>query len=130
MDPLRPFSDLIRALWKSGASRVDRTQRSGAAREPGAQPPPAAPPPSSADLQSLESELAVRLRQIGLADARRVREVFVEIVMTRELGLGAPSSAAFAELAQRIADRIGSHARLSARLHTLLSALASPGRTD
>jgi hypothetical protein len=124
MDPLRPFSDLIRALWKSGGSRVDRAQRAAAPDPAGPQRRSEASTAAGRELQSLESELAIRLRQIGLADPRRVREIFVETVMARELGLGAPSSPAFTELAQRVADRIGSHARLSARLHTLLAALA------
>jgi UDP-N-acetylmuramyl tripeptide synthase len=130
MDPLRPFSDLIRALWKSGASRVDRTERGAASREASAERPSAALEPDDPERQSLEAALAVRLRQVGLGDPRRVREIFVETVMTRELGLGTPSSAAFTELSRRIADRIGSHTRLSARLHALLTALAGPQPRD
>jgi hypothetical protein len=78
----------------------------------------------------LEAELGVRLRQVGLADPQQVREVFVEIVMARELGLAATPADLFAEIAQRVAARIGYHPKLSARLHDILTAIAEQKSSD
>jgi hypothetical protein len=124
MDPLRPFSDLIRALWRSSGTRVGRTHAQGEAR-------PATPEHVSQDVSGAESadlplrsEIRTRIRQIGLGDPQRVREAFVEIVITRELGLSATHAADFAELAQQVAARIGSHKEVSERLHVLLTELA------
>lgn len=124
MDPLRPFSDLIRALWKSSATRVERTQGGAETRQ-------ATPERTDADIQagdsaylSLASQVRARIRQVGVRDPRRVREVFVETVIARELGLGATPAADVAELAQRVAAEIGANPTLSDRLHALLTALA------
>lgn len=120
MDPLRPFSDLIRSLWKSSTPRVERAR--GGTGAPRASPQ--STPEAESGSLSLRSEIRSRIRQIGLSDPRRVREVFVETVIARELGLGTTHAADLTELAQRIAARIGSHSELSARLHTLLVAIA------
>ncbi|HXS22554.1 MAG TPA: hypothetical protein VN735_15080 [Steroidobacteraceae bacterium] len=122
MDPLRPFSDLIRSLWKSSTARVQRAQGgTGASRT---SPQSTAPLEAESGSLSLRSEIRSRIRQIGLSDPRRVREVFVETVIARELGLGTSHAADLTEIAERVAARIGSHSELSDRLHTLLVALA------
>lgn len=121
MDPLRPFSDLIRSLWKSSTPRVERAQGGAGARRAN---PQSSPPEAESGSLSLRAEIRSRIRQIGLSDPRRVREVFVETVIARELGLGTGHAADLTELAERIAARIGLHSELSSRLHTLLVAIA------
>lgn len=124
MDPLRPFSDLIRALWKSSAARVERTQGGAETRQATPERTDAGSQASDSAYLSLASQVRARIRQIGVRDPRRVREVFVETVIARELGLGASHAADVAELAQRVAAEIGANPSVSDRLHALLTALA------
>lgn len=124
MDPLRPFSDLIRTLWKSSATPVERTQGQSEARPVDLKPSTDTLPAAESGYLSLRMEMRTRIRQIGLGDPQRVREVFVETVIARELGLSATHAADLAEIVQQVATRMGSHPALSERLHALLTALA------
>jgi hypothetical protein len=123
MDPLRPFSDLIRALWKSNARRVDRPGGVSASQAMQAEQPAEKTAAGETGLVALKSEVRARLGPVGLSDKRRAREVFVEAVMARELGLGSGHDQEFSNVARRVAARIGSHPRLSERLHVILTAL-------
>jgi hypothetical protein len=124
MDPLRPFSNLIRSLSKSGATHTRRAQGGTEAGRASTESTGSADTAAEPAPPSLRSEIRDRMRQIDLGDRGRVRQVFVETVIARELGLGATQAAEVAGLAEQIAAQIGSHPRLSDRLHTLLTALA------
>lgn len=130
MDPLRPFSHLIRALWKSGARPLERAAGTAAPRHMAPEQPADTPAESEVALVALKSEVRARLGPVGLADPHRAREVFVEAVMARELGLGPMHGAQLAEISRRVAAQIGSHPRLSERLHAILTALAEGRPVD
>lgn len=129
MDPLRPFSDLIRALSKSSATRVERTHGQAETHPATLEQFTDAVPAAESGYLSLRLEMRARIRHIGLDDPQRVREVFVETVIARELGLSASHAADLTELAQQVAARIASHPGLSDRLHALLTALAEEPAT-
>lgn len=130
MDPLRPFSDLIRSLWKSNAPRVDRPTGAPASQATNPGPADTAVEDEGVGLVALKSEIRSRLGQVGLADPHRTREVFVEVVMARELGLGPEHDEEFSSIARRVAAQIASNPRLSERLHVLLMALAEGRSID
>lgn len=131
MDPLRPFSDLIRALWKSNAARVQRAPGTAEARQASPERTDEGVMAADSAYVPLTSQVRARVRQVGLRDPKRAREVFVETVIARELGLGATHAADVAELAERVAAQIGAHPTLSDRLHVLLTELAeNPGAGD
>jgi|SRR6185312_9105141 len=130
MDPLRPFSHLIRALRKSGARPLERPAGTAAPCQPNAEQPTETPAEGDAALVALKSEVRARLGPVGLADPHRAREVFVEAVMARELGLGLTPGPELSEISRRVAAQIGSHPRLSERLHAILMAVAEGRAVD
>lgn len=130
MDPLRPFSHLIRALRKSSARPLERPGGTTAPRETSAEQPTETPAQGDAALVALQSEVRARLGPAGLADPHRAREVFVEAVMARELGLGPMQGPQLSEISRRVAAQIGSHPRLSERLHAILTAVAQGRPVD
>jgi hypothetical protein len=119
MDPLKPFSSSIRALWESGAKRVDRTERATSTNSAGtpqmAEPVSPAPPP-----QPLHARLRTRLASLPTWDALRARELFVESVILSELGETLAADPAFTSLIQRVSNQLGTDTVLSARLDQLL----------
>ena len=123
MDPLRPFTGLIRTLWKAG----------GSAAAPDADAPGSAPvaemandPEAGAVAEAtLRSSLRLRLLQVGLADPRRARATFVETVLAAELGDHLSQDSAFAELVTRVADQIAADPRLGGRLQALLEVVVA-----
>jgi hypothetical protein len=122
MDPLRPFAGLIRTLWKSSVHAATQAD---------------APTASTPDVEqtrgdatgaleeaTLRTRIRARLARIGLKDRRLAREVFVETVLTAELGEALMRDPAFSDLVKRVADHIGDDARLNGRLQALLQTIA------
>ena len=123
MDPLRPFAGLIRTLWKS--TTPSTTQKDALA---------SAATTSTEEAQSeavaalgeatLRTQIRARLKRIGLNDPRLAREVFVETVLTTELGESLSRDPGFTDMVKRVADHIAADARLGDQLHSLLRSLA------
>jgi hypothetical protein len=122
MDPLRPFAGLIRTLWKSDAPTANQADAANASSPDVEQTREEAA--GALEEASLRSRIRTRLVRVGLKDPRLAREVFVETVLTAELGEGLVRDPAFSDMVKRVADHIGADARLGGRLHSLLQALA------
>ena len=109
MDPLKPFSSLIRSVRDRQARRTP-SEKSGAA--------PA---------RSLHSRIRQRIRGTAPWDAVRARIGFVEAVLQFELGTQIANDPAFAEVVDKINLQLTSDRALSARLDDLLQQLAQEG---
>jgi hypothetical protein len=125
MDPLKPFTDLVRTLWSTRGGSTGRTESSGKAQ--------ALTEGQSAEASATPDDLRTRLRsrlaQSGLADVARAREAFVEVVLTWELGDRVSSDPAFSGVIKAVSDRIAQRPQLSDQLHILLTALARDSRS-
>jgi hypothetical protein len=119
MDPLRPFADLVRSLWGNRSTPTPRTDSTAPSRASSEQQSRAAIDPTD----ELRTRLRARLTQAGLSDPGRAREVFVEVVLTWELGDRALTDPTFATVVKAVADRINQRPQLSGRLQELLVTL-------
>jgi hypothetical protein len=119
VDPLRPFTDLVRSLWGSRSGPAPRTEATGQTRRLEEQQPAAV----AAATDELRTRLRARLSQDGLADAGRARELFVEVVLGWELGDRVQGDPAFAGMVKTVASRIAERPQLCDRLQQLLVTL-------
>src|SRR3954469_4193663 len=123
MDPLKPFAGLIRTLWKS--TTLSTTQKDALASASTASAEEARGEAAAALQETtLRTQIRARLRRIGLNDPRLAREVFVETVLTAELGEGLSRDPGFTDMVKRLAEHMGADERLGGRLHSLLRSLA------
>jgi hypothetical protein len=119
MDPLKPFSSSIRALWERSANRTERNERSVNTSSANVSQGPA-PIASASALQTLHSRLRTRLANLQTWDAARARELFVESVVLSELGDAISADPAFTSLVERVGKQLGANHALSVRLDQLL----------
>jgi hypothetical protein len=123
MDPLRPFAGLIRTLWKSNTSSTQAEAPLASSAASGAEQAQNQAA-EALDEATLRAQLRARLLRVGLNDPRRAREVFVETVLSAELGEHLLRDPAFTDMVKRVANHIATDGRLGSRLHSLLQALA------
>lgn len=109
MDPLRPFTALIRSLWVSSKPRTPR----GAVL--GAVPATAAP--------AIESRLRLRLQTLTPWHPHRAREIFVETVLSNALGAELESDPDFQPWVREVSAHLASVQDVSSRLDELLQDL-------
>jgi hypothetical protein len=124
MDPLRPFAGLIRTLWKSNTPSTSRSDASTASSS-GATEQGQNDASIALEEATLRTQIRTRLARVGLGDPRRAREVFVETVLTAELGETLVRDPAFTDMVKRVAEHIGADEQLGNRLHALLQTLAA-----
>ncbi len=123
MDPLRPFSNLIRSLWPG-------TTRARARAVDGARPAQTgAGEPAQAQAIAASSQVSARL-QSRLATLRewnssRARELFVEHVLLMEFGSDLARDPTFADLVRRVSAQLDAEPAFGARLDQLLQELAA-----
>jgi hypothetical protein len=110
MDPLRPFTALIRSLWV--ASRP-RTARARAASLPTL--PTAAP--------SIESRLRLRLGALSPWQPNRAREIFVATVLSNALGAELEADPDFQPWVREVSAHLASVQDVSSRLDEVLQNL-------
>jgi hypothetical protein len=122
MDPLRPFAGLIRSLWKSNTSATSRAESPAPPTTAGAEQPQGEAVEALAEA-TLRSRLRERIAQLGLADPRRAREAFVEVILSAELGEELSRDPAFSDVVKRVADEIAADSGLGTQLQSLLQAL-------
>lgn len=124
MDPLKPFTSLIRSLWtsKRSAARTTGPATARSAISTHAEAQPVAP--SGQVSARLQSQLAA-LQQWNDDTARRV---FVEHILLVELGEGLARDPGFGDLVQRVSAQLGSEPAVRARLDELLRELARAKR--
>jgi len=123
VDPLKPFAGLIRTLWKSttpSTTQKDALASASTTRVEEAQSETAA----ALEETTLRAQIRARLKRIGLNDPRLAREMFVETVLTSELGENLSRDPVFTDMVKRLAEHIAADDRLGDRLHSLLRSLA------
>jgi|SRR5688572_17367829 hypothetical protein len=124
-DPLRPFADLIRSLWRSRAASTARTAAAtGSAPAAGTQRA-LHEPRIQARVRSLQSHLRARIAESGGASPAKMREAFVEAVILHELGEQLAPDASVSELVSRVSEQLASDPEVGERLDRLLTRLAS-----
>jgi hypothetical protein len=111
MDPLRPFTTLIRSLWVAGKPRA------GAARET------TLPPVAAAAVLSIESRLRLRLGTVSPWQANRAREIFVETVLSNALSAELEADPDFQPWVREVSAHLASVEEVSSRLDELLQSL-------
>jgi hypothetical protein len=119
-DPLRPFAQIIRSLWRG---RAPAAQSSSSTSQTGSPPEPA----PRVD-ESLQSRLSAQIAGIDTANAARLRQAFVETVLLWELGEQLARDPEFAQMVSRVSEQLGSDAAVAQNLHGLLVKLAADRR--
>jgi hypothetical protein len=119
VDPLRPFADLIRQWMRA------RAAQSGSAR-PAAQPNRVSaatqgpyPPPLDREID-LRQRLRLRLNAATMSDPANARRVFVETVVSWELGDDLQSDPQFSQLVSVVTGQLAEQPSVADRLHQLL----------
>jgi hypothetical protein len=121
MDPLSPFTSLIRSLWRSRTERSNvPAPAAGMHGGPGVAPPEAQRPRSEEDLRE---QLRMRLVPLANATPERRCQAFVETVLLSELSESAGTDPRFAEIVGRVVQELTADSRVSARLDELLAEL-------
>ncbi|HEY4211216.1 MAG TPA: hypothetical protein VGM84_07030 [Steroidobacteraceae bacterium] len=116
-DPLRPFADAIRTLWRTRAQNAQKTQdkgTSGAASAGISQPQP------GRTRESLRARLKARISVLDPSAPSKLRETFVETVLLWELGEQLAPDPGFADLVARVSEQLVSDPQTGERLHRLL----------
>lgn len=121
-DPLRPFADMIRALW------LARAQSKHAAPSPTATTPVPTDSPRPKPERSLRSLLRARIAATRAAGPARMRKAFVETVLLWELGEQLAPDPDFAEIVAIVSDQLAADPGIGERLHRALQQLASEPR--
>jgi hypothetical protein len=123
MDPLKPFTSIIRSFWEQYARRADGNPRSAESSATTQQK--LAPVKSAPAIQTLHSRLRSRLATLAQWDPSRARQLFVECALTAELGDELARDPAFANIVQRVSQQLESDWKLSSRLDSLLKRVAA-----
>jgi hypothetical protein len=122
VDPLKPFSNLIRSAWERTAKRPEAAGNAPALNNRDAirfNAPLQAPP------DSLQSRVRARIAQQSPWNAANAREVFVETVLLSELGDDLAKDPSFADIVKKVSQQLASDGKLTARLDQLLRQLVS-----
>jgi hypothetical protein len=123
MDPLRPFAGLIRTLWKSTTASTNQKDALTSASTTSAEEAQSETAAALAET-TMRTQIRARLKLIGLNDPQLAREVFVETILTTELGENLSRDPGFTDMVKRLAEHIAADSRLGDRLHSLLRSLA------
>ena len=114
MDPIKPFTTLIRSLQRSEKSGDAQSAGRGAST---------AHVSVVAGVAAIQNRLQTRLATLDPWDAKRARELFVESTLLHEFGAELLDDPAFFELVQRVSLHLGGEAAISERLDQLLREL-------
>jgi hypothetical protein len=120
-DPLRPFTQTIRSLWRfrtRGARDVTSSPGTSAASAMAASTD--ARPPASRAGETLQSRLKSRLAAIDRHDVKQMREAFVETVLRWEIGDQLAMNAGLAEVVARVSEQLTTDPAVVERLQELL----------
>jgi hypothetical protein len=120
MDPLRPFTNLLRSLWTGSTRSAARSDGARQAQSSGAQQAQA-----TAALAPVTARLQARLATLHEWNSARARELFVEHVLLMEFGVDLARDPTFADLVRRVSTHLDAAPALAARLDQLLQALAA-----
>lgn len=117
MDPIKPFTTLIRSLRRAGETIATRGASESAATNNSATTGVTATAP-------VQERLNARLATLTPWDAKRARELFVESTLLREFGTELASDPGFFDLIQRVSTHLSNEVGLSETLDRLLRELA------
>jgi hypothetical protein len=121
MDPLRPFTNLLRSLWTGSTRSAARSD--GARRQaPGSGAQQAQ---ATAAAAPVTARLQARLATLHEWNNARARELFVEHVLLMEFGGDLARDPTFADLVRRVSTHLGASPMLADRLDQLLQAVAA-----
>lgn len=113
-DPLRPFAQIIRSLWRG---RIGPAERAHPLQ-------PSSQQTANAD-ESLQSQLSARIAGMDRDNAAHLRQAFVETVLLRELGDNLARDPEFGALVTRVCEQLESQPPVARNLHQLLAKLAT-----
>jgi hypothetical protein len=122
MDPLRPFTNLIRSLWASRSGPAQRASGGAAGAGVGAAPGNVA---GVSPAKAVTSRLQLRLATLSEWNPNRARELFVESILLNELGEDLAHDPGFTDLVQKVSTYLANEPRVSARLDQVLRELLS-----
>jgi len=112
MDPIKPFTTLIRSLRRAGNSAdVQRTTPSGSSVAAAA---------GLSAVPAVQARLQAKLATLTTWDAKRARDFFVESTLLHEFGAELADDPAFFELVQRVSLHLAGESAVSERLDLLL----------
>lgn len=117
-DPLRPFAQIIRSLWRGRTSATERTSPATNTAHPQHR--------ANVD-ESLQSRLSARIASVDAENPARLRQAFVETVLLRELGENLARDPDFGALVARVCEQLESQPTVAQNLHQLLVRLATSG---
>jgi hypothetical protein len=115
-DPLRPFAQAIRSLWRTRAGEKSRSAGASSSA-PGAAEPQA---PKARVNETFQARLQARIAGLDSRDPKRLREAFVETVLLWEVGDQLAPDPALGDLVARVAEQLATDSAVSERLHQLL----------
>lgn len=123
MDPIRPFTTLIRSLRESRKSQASGVRENST------------PTPSSgteeisahsiAPARELQAALRARLQGFETWDAPRARTLFVEYILLNELGADLHKDPGFSDVVTKVSTLLGEESKISTRLDELLRELVA-----
>jgi hypothetical protein len=120
-DPLRPFADMIRALWLARTKNPGVTGSSASAKT-------GAVNSVSRRVRSLRSHVKSRVAACSGLGSARMREAFVEAVLVWELGEELARDSAFGEMVANVSEQLASDPAVGERLNRALTRLAADPR--
>ena len=118
-DPLRPFAQIIRALWRGGA-RAATTPATTTGGELQSSP--------AATRDTLETRLATRIGSLDPQNPAKLRQTFVETILLWEFGERLAADPTYTEMIERICAQLESDPVTTHQLNGLLAQLAEPPR--
>ena len=123
-DPLRPFAEIIRTLWRS-RTQTNKAPAPTSQATASAARVPAGAVRAQAPARSLQSHLKARIAACSGASSARLRETFVETVLLWELGEQLAPDPAFNEMVTHVSEQLGADPAVGARLDQLLARLSA-----
>jgi hypothetical protein len=124
-DPLRPFANIIRTLWRSRTQANGTPTAANQAATSAASMPPGAAARARTPGRTLQSHLKARIAACSGANSTRLRETFVETVLLWELGDELAPDPGFGEMVSHVSEQLATDPAVAARLDQLLARLAA-----
>lgn len=124
MDPLKPFTTLIRSLSASRSAKSPQTAQARS-HHTDTDPQTSAAAAGIMPASAVHSRLQARLSALTEWDSKRARETFVECILLNELGAQLAEDPAFFELVRRVSINLDSEPQISSRLDQVLRELAA-----
>lgn len=121
MDPLKPFSTVIRSLWEQTTRPTapgDKSRAVSTTAHSTSRPTSAATP--ALPIDPLRARLRARFTGGAAWDAAIARTAFVESVVLDELGNHLAADPAFGSVVGRVSEQLANDPTLSAQLDQLL----------